>query len=209
MSVQRIAVRVQADDPISQSGVAAQLRIRPELRLLEAADTEHADAVLVVAESVDQQVATQLRSLRRTVPSALVLVVSTMDDAAMATAVECGVVGLVRRAEATADQLVRTLAAAVRGEGAIPPDLLGRLLQQMGRLQRQILDPRGLSFSGLHQREIEVLRLVSEGHDTREIAKHLAYSERTVKNVLHDVTSRLQLRNRSHAVAYAMRQGLI
>ncbi len=45
--------------------------------------------------------------------------------------------------------------------------------------------------------------------DTAEIARTLSYSERTVKNVLHDVTTRRQLRNRSHAVAYALRQGLI
>ncbi|MFI9273711.1 LuxR C-terminal-related transcriptional regulator [Kitasatospora sp. NPDC052896] len=209
MTATRIAVRIHADDPISQSGVAAQLRTRPELRLLASTDPGPADVVLVVADSVDQRVVNSLRGLCRAVPAALVLVVSALDDAAVATAVECGVVGLLRRSEATADQLVATLGAAVRGEGAIPPDLLGRLLNQMGRIQRQILDPRGLSFSGLHQREIEVLRLVSEGHDTREIAQQLAYSERTVKNVLHDVTSRLQLRNRTHAVAYALRQGLI
>jgi DNA-binding CsgD family transcriptional regulator len=45
--------------------------------------------------------------------------------------------------------------------------------------------------------------------DTSEIATTLSYSERTVKNALHDVTSRLQLRNRSHAVAYALKQGII
>ena len=45
--------------------------------------------------------------------------------------------------------------------------------------------------------------------NTGEIAKHLSYSERTIKNVIHDVTTRLQLRNRSQAVAYAMREGLI
>ena len=54
-----------------------------------------------------------------------------------------------------------------------------------------------------------MLRLVADGYDTAEIAQQLAYSERTVKNVLHDVTTRLQLRNRSHAVAYALREGLI
>jgi DNA-binding NarL/FixJ family response regulator len=54
-----------------------------------------------------------------------------------------------------------------------------------------------------------VLRLVAEGHDTSEIADQLCYSERTVKNVLHDITTRLQLRNRTHAVAYAVREGLI
>jgi DNA-binding NarL/FixJ family response regulator len=56
---------------------------------------------------------------------------------------------------------------------------------------------------------VEVLRLLADGLDTSEIAHKLAYSERTVKNVVHDVTTRLQLRNRSHAVAYALREGLI
>ena len=42
-----------------------------------------------------------------------------------------------------------------------------------------------------------------------EIARRLCYSDRTVKNIIHDVVTRLQLRNRSHAVAYALREGLI
>jgi DNA-binding NarL/FixJ family response regulator len=66
-----------------------------------------------------------------------------------------------------------------------------------------------LSLTGFSGRELDVLRLLSEGWDTAEIAEKLAYSERTVKNVIHDITTRLQLRNRSHAVAYAVRQGLI
>jgi DNA-binding NarL/FixJ family response regulator len=76
-------------------------------------------------------------------------------------------------------------------------------------VQRQFLAPRGMSFTGLSAREADILRLVADGLDTNEIATSLSYSERTVKNVLHDVTSRLQLRNRSHAVAYALRQGMI
>jgi DNA-binding NarL/FixJ family response regulator len=58
-------------------------------------------------------------------------------------------------------------------------------------------------------REIAVLRLVADGLDTGEIAQTLSYSERTIKNVLHDITTRLHLRNRAHAVAYALREGLI
>jgi len=50
---------------------------------------------------------------------------------------------------------------------------------------------------------------VADGLDTAEVANQLFYSERTVKNVIHDVTTRLNLRNRTHAVAYAVRQGLI
>ena len=44
---------------------------------------------------------------------------------------------------------------------------------------------------------------------TTEVSNKLFYSERTVKNIIHDVTSRLELRNRAHAVAYAIREGLI
>ena len=69
--------------------------------------------------------------------------------------------------------------------------------------------PRGLTISGLTEREVEVLRLVADGFDTAEIAKKLSYSERTIKNILHDVVSRFGLRNRAHAVAYALREGLI
>lgn len=50
-----------------------------------------------------------------------------------------------------------------------------------------------------------MLRLVAEGHDAEGMAKKLAYSERTITNVLHEVMTRFQLRNRSHAVAYLVR----
>ena len=75
--------------------------------------------------------------------------------------------------------------------------------------QRQILEPRGFRVSGLTEREVRVLRLVADGHNTAEIASQLSYSERTIKNVIQDVITRFQLRNRSHAVAYAVRQGFI
>ena len=89
------------------------------------------------------------------------------------------------------------------------PDLLGRLLEQMNRVQNNVLAPRGIGPTGFTTREVEVLRLLADGCDTSDIAVQLAYSERTIKNVIHDLTSRLQLRNRSHAVAYAMRAGVI
>jgi DNA-binding NarL/FixJ family response regulator len=79
----------------------------------------------------------------------------------------------------------------------------------VGRLQRHVLAPRGLTFSGLTERELGVLKLVADGLDTAEIAQQLAYSERTIKNIIHDITTRFHLRNRSHAVAFALRQGLI
>jgi DNA-binding NarL/FixJ family response regulator len=63
--------------------------------------------------------------------------------------------------------------------------------------------------AALSPRERDVIRLVAEGRDTAEIAVALSYSERTVKGVIHEVTSRLQLRNRSHVVAFALRNDML
>jgi DNA-binding NarL/FixJ family response regulator len=139
----------------------------------------------------------------------VVLLASRVDDKGLLAAAEAGVSGVVRRSDATARNLASAIRAAAVGEGTLPPDLLGRLLRQVGQLQRQVLSPRGLTFLGLTERESKVLRLLSEGLDTAEVGQRLFYSERTVKNIIHDVTSRLELRNRTHAVAYAIREGLI
>lgn len=204
----RIATYVHGRDPISEAGVISQLKARPEIRVVED-DAVNALVAVVVTDQVDDGTTRILHTLRRNGCERLMLVATTVDDAALVSAAEAGVAGLLRRADASADMLVRTIIRVAAGEGEVPPDLLGRLLEQVGRLQRQVLAPRGLTFTGLTPRETEVLRLVADGHDTSEIALSLCYSERTVKNVLHDLTTRLQLRNRSHAVAYAVREGLI
>ena len=51
--------------------------------------------------------------------------------------------------------------------------------------------------------------LFPDGHQTREVAAELCYSERTIKNVLHDVVIKMNVRTRSQAVAQAVRQGMI
>jgi DNA-binding NarL/FixJ family response regulator len=206
---ERISVFVYATDPVSQAGMVAQLKLQPELRVVEQVDVDAASVALVVADEVDAELARVIRALQRNGCPRVVVVVTQLDDAGVLAAIEAGACGLLRRSQALPRQLLSAVKAATAGDGTIPPDLLGRLLQQVGSLQRQVLAPRGLTFSGLTERELEVLRLVADGHDTAEIAQNLCYSERTIKNIIQGVTTRLNLRNRSHAVAYAFRQGLI
>jgi len=205
----RIPVYLHTTDLISRAGLASQLRPQPAVRVVADDEEDQAQVGVVVADAVDEPTLRALRALRARGLTRLVLIASDIDDAGLVAAVEVGVAGLVRRSEATSERLVSVIQAAAAGDGAVPPDLLGRLLTQIGQLQRAVLGPRGLTFTGLTEREIAVLRLVADGLDTAEIAARLSYSQRTVKNVLHDVTSRLHLRNRSHAVAYALRHGLI
>ncbi|MFI5706778.1 LuxR C-terminal-related transcriptional regulator [Kribbella sp. NPDC051620] len=225
MTQQRIPVWVKALDPLSQFGLVHALRQRPEILLIGDAELAEQQALsqqvkadqrttppvvaLVAVDSLDAGAVQVLRSATQRGCRRTVLIGSTIDDEALMTAVELGVSGVLRRTDATADRIVHLLQAAAAGDGSLPPDLLGRLLGQVSRMQRHVLAPRGLSHTGLSDRETQVLRLVADGKDTQEIARELSYSERTVKNVLHDVTSRLQLKNRSHAVAYALREGLI
>jgi DNA-binding NarL/FixJ family response regulator len=205
----RIPVHVSAVDPLSRVGTISQLRAAGDVVLADEDQLGDRGVALVVADDVDVETTRTIRALRRRGVDRIALLVGRLDDAGLLAAVEAGVGGVLRRSEATPQNLgsaIRTLAA---GEGLLPPDLLGRLIEQVGQLQRQVLAPRGLTFSGLTEREVSVLRLLADGHDTAEVGRQLFYSERTVKNIVHDLTSRLELRNRTHAVAYALRQGLI
>ncbi|MDA8044559.1 MAG: response regulator transcription factor [Actinomycetota bacterium] len=205
----RVRVHIEASDPVSAMGVGGELRLRPDVLVLDPAEQLSADVTVLVSDEVDSITCTRIRALHRDGCSKVVVVVTRLEDAGLLAAVEAGACGILRRSEACAERVAGAVVTAARGDGSVPPDLLGRLLSQVSRLQRHVLAPRGLSLNGFTEREVDVLRLLSEGWDTAEIAGKLAYSERTVKNVIHDITARLQLRNRAHAVAYAMRAGVI
>jgi DNA-binding NarL/FixJ family response regulator len=208
-AVERLPVAIATSDPVSRAGLAAQLQSQPGMEVVDAVDAGSPGVVVVVADEVDEETTREIRGYRSAGSERIVLLVAKVDDAGLLAAVEAGVSGVVRRSQATPAHLATAIEAAAAGEGTLPPDLLGRLLSQVGRLQRQVLHPRGLTFAGLTEREVSVLRLLADGLDTAEVGRRLYFSERTVKNVIHDVTSRLDLRNRTHAVAYAIRQGLI
>ena len=139
----------------------------------------------------------------------VLLVVSHLDRAACLAALTQEFVGSlgVRRPGRT--RLFSGIRSAVSGDGTVPADLLGRLLSEVSLVHQQAPALVGMSSSKLSDREMQVLNLLSEGHPTSEVARRLCYSERTVKNVLLHMTRRHNLRNRTHAVAYALRQGLI
>ena len=125
------------------------------------------------------------------------------------TSIRAGAVGYLCKDTLNAESLAAGVVAAAGGAGVVAPELLGNLLQSISRVSRDVLEPRGLTLSRLTAREQQVLSLVADGHATREVATQLSYSERTVKNVLHDVVTKLNARTRSQAVAQAVREGLI
>jgi len=203
-------VAVHAPDPILREGVRGQLRRYPEVDLREDGDPTPGIVVLLVDDVLDETTLTRLRRLVRTEGVRAVLVVRSLRESELLDVIGCGVGAVVWRHEATAPRLLQAVRAAARGDGDLPADLLGRLINQVGTLHRTAADGTGTGAApGLTRREVDVLRLVAEGFDTAEIAAKLSYSDRTVKNVMHGLTTRLRLRNRAHAVAHALREGYI
>ena len=205
----RIKVAVHAPDPISKEGALCQLRRHPEIELCEEGHAGPGTVAVLIGDTLDGTGLTRLRRLVRSEGARAVLVVGTLRESELLDVIECGVGAIVWRHEATHDRLAQAVLAAARGDGDLPADLLGRLISQVGTLHRGAAGRPGVPSSVLTQREIDVLRLVAEGLDTKEIAGKLSYSERTVKNVVHGLTTRLHLRNRAHAVAHALREGYI
>jgi DNA-binding NarL/FixJ family response regulator len=124
-------------------------------------------------------------------------------EEALLDGVQAGLAGFLVRGELTPAGLAGSLRAIAAGNGALPTPLLGRLLDSLARG-----GPRG-SSGQLAARELGVLRLLAEGDDTKDIALKLSYSERTVKNIVHDVLAKMNCRSRAHAVALATRRGVI
>lgn len=200
---------VHAADPISREGAVSQLRRFPEIDLREETGSGPGTVALLIEDVLDDAALARLRRLVRSEGARAVLVVGALRETELLDVIECGVGAIVWRREATATRLVQAVLAAARGDGDLPADLLGRLISQVGTLHRGAAGRNGAPASGMTPREVDVLRLVAEGFDTGEIASKLSYSERTVKNVMHGLTTRLHLRNRAHAVAHALREGYI
>ena len=140
--------------------------------------------------------------LVRGAPARLVGVAATLDDRSVTAAVEAGVSGLLLRPELTPEGFMSCLRSAAAGNVSLPPVLVKRLLGVV---------PSGAAAHGgdLRERELEVLSLLADGGDTREIAAELSYSERTVKNIVQAILLKTGGRTRAHAVALATRQGVI
>ncbi len=203
---------VHAHDRVTRLGVISILAEAEGTRVLTGAEHAEADADVVVSRSVGDAEFALLRDIRerrRRESPRCVLVTDHFRPACLMSALECGVAAVLSRRTTTVEELVGTVLAVGQGEAVLPPALPGALLMELNRVQREVLEPNGLSVYGPSARERDVLRLLADGHGDEEIAARLKYSERTIKNVLYGMMTRLGLTTRAHAVAFALRAGLI
>ncbi len=208
-----VTVSVVATDPLLEAGVSSALYRSPDVEVVPPA--EPAEVTVLVVDDVGGEVFDQVRAAQTVAHRPeVVLVAPELTPADALRAIAAGARGLLWRREANADRVAHTVLAAAAGDCTVPPGLLDRLLGN-GPTPVSLSAPRPAQApanwlgNGMSERERAVLRLVAEGHETGEIAKQLCYSTRTVTSVVHGITQRFRLHNRAHAVAYALRAGIL
>ena len=209
---------------MSAAGAKAQLIGQPSIEMVGPADLDRARVALVITDAVDDAAARVVKAIRRDGIARVVMVASRFDESGVVAAVAAGVTSFLRRAEATSARLAEVLRQADHSGCQLPEGLLKRaeataVVPAPAAPVVPMGSPAGVAVANdrsssvatvrLTARESEVLRLVADGFDTSEIADQLAYSESTIKGVLAKIMARLDARNRCHAVAIVVREGLI
>ncbi|CAL9390255.1 response regulator [Nocardiopsis dassonvillei] len=206
-----IRVLLVDDHPVVREGIRGMLAAEADLTVVGEA-VSGPEAVVRTAELEPDVVLMDLRmpggdgveatgriSAER--PGAHVLVLTTYDtDADILRAVEAGATGYLLKDTPRAE-LAEAVRAAARGETVLTGRLAGRLFTGMRR--------RGEPAAVLSPREVEVLRLASEGRTNAAIGRALHISPTTVKTHLMRVYDKLGVGDRTSAVSQAIRRGLL
>ena len=176
----------EASDGVS--AVARAAALRPDVVLMDLR-MPGGDGVSAISRMSEQKL------------EARVLVLTTYDtDSDVLAAIEAGATGYLLK-DAPADDLLRAVRAAARGDAVLSPSVATRLV---GRVRAPVPASEPLS-----QRELEVLGLVAQGAGNREAAARLFISEATVKTHLMHIYAKLGVNDRAAAVAAAFDLGLL
>jgi len=215
---QQSAVRVLiADDhEIVRRGLAMVLEMEEGLSLageartgreaIEATLRERPDVLLLDLRMPDMDGITVLKAVKRKVPSTKVLILTGFEaDESLLRAVQEGTDGFVFK-DIPPQELCRAIRLVAGGEVYMQPAVTRRLMQLMARRTTEEVPLKG---SSLTPREIEVLRLMARGYSNQEIAELTGVTLETVRSHVKNILQKLDQPNRTRAVLFALRCGLV
>lgn len=169
--------------------------------LLALLDTTQVDVLLLDVRMPQMSGLSTLEKVRDAHPDARVLMLSMHDQPGyVKRAIELGAAGYVLK-NIGRKELVAALEVVMAGGTYLPPELMEPFLAELGG--------RAGPIGSLSPRERQVLQLVADGNENKQIARHLGIAEPTVKTYLRGVFTRLDVSSRAEAVAVGIRLGLI
>ncbi len=214
-----ITVLIADDQQLMREGLATLLTLAPNLRIAgQAADGTEAidlarelqpDVVLmdIRMPGVDGISATQ--TIRSMLPKTAVIILTTFDDDEyLLDGLRAGACGYLLK-DMPSEELAEAIRVAARGESPIGRAVARKLVDMVIRLPSSVR-PTGIGpMEPLSEREREVLHLMAQGLSNKEIAGRLVIAEGTAKNHVSNILSKLDARDRAHAVARGQEFGLL
>ena len=172
------------------------------------------DVVLMDLRMPNMDGITAIEHIRRQHPQVAIIILTTYnEDDLMIRGLQAGACGYLLK-DTGLETLLNAIRAAARGEMLIQPDIMARILSYT-RSQHFPSPPPPLSTHNhyktfdLTERELEVLTGVARGERSKDIARHLGISERTVRAYLTNIYTKLNVTSRASAVTTAIRYGLL
>jgi len=132
----------------------------------------------------------------------IIVLTSYPDDEMLFDAIACGAEGYVLK-QIGSDDLIRALEQVGRGGSLLDPSLTNRVFAKMREVRQQ---ERAHAFADLTAQEMQILARLAEGKTNREIGADLQLSEKTVRNYVSMILSKMGLASRAEAAAYAARR---
>jgi DNA-binding NarL/FixJ family response regulator len=211
-----VRVLVVDDHPLFRKGLASTVSALPELELagvagdgesaVAAVEAERPDVVLMDLGMPGMGGIAATREMLRVAPGTAVLVLTmSEDEQSLFAALRAGARGYLLKG-ADEDEIVRAVLAVAAGEAVFGPGVAGRVLAQLSD-QRTAPSPAG-AFPQLTEREREVLGLIGQGLGNAVIARRLFLSQKTVRNHVSNVLTKLHAPNREDAIRQAHEAGL-
>jgi DNA-binding NarL/FixJ family response regulator len=146
-------------------------------------------------------------AIKEAAPTARIIMLTMSDEEAdLYEAVKNGASGYLLK-DSSIDEVAQAIRVVADGQSLISPSMAIKLLDEFKQMSRS--DRQQVPTPRLTERELEVLKLVAQGLNNREIAKRLFISENTVKNHVRNILEKLQLHSRMEAVMYAVREKLL
>ncbi len=149
------------------------------------------------------------RRLKSTQPESKVIVLTTFDDDEdVFEGLRAGAVGYLLK-DVPSEKLVEAIRAVARGESFLQPSIAGKVIAEFARLSPHLSSEAQALVEPLSERELDILRLLSQGASNKEIADRLVITVGTVKNHVTNILAKLGVRDRTQAALKAKELGLI